>query len=168
MFNLRFFPQRWDSNDNAVDAGEAFTFEVTTKYEALKATGELGEDENMSSWEWIDMFEKWYFEAVEAGQIDEVWDGPFDIEAYPYSDAPDFPEVGGARVAKTTITLTVLHPVDEPIANLADALARLGQETVAGQESAPRTVRVLDENVQAALAGVNAAPNFFDNLLARP
>lgn len=84
------------------------------------------------------------------------WTGPFSIHLR-------FVE---PTISKTTITFTVLHRTDEPIEDLAEALARSFDGHAVGLETASATITVPDEQVPAELVALGNDGEFFDHDLS--
>lgn len=66
-------------------------------------------------------------------------------------------------ISQTTITFTVLHRTDEPIADLHEALARSYDGHAVGAETNCVTIPIKDDKVEALLVSLGNDGLFFND-----
>jgi hypothetical protein len=73
----------------------------------------------------------------------------------------------GTIIAETTITFTILHPSDEPVSSIEEALMRSMSGNAVGLETAIVTRNVADSDVEERLLALGSEETFFDLELGR-
>lgn len=165
---VEFTPQRW-VNDYAVSAGPTFTFEVTTALAELHRDNPTLAQEVEEAYGWHDLFDNFYEDALESGQIDERWDGPYEMRLIEADDSDVYGEVTYPElpttpvIVKTTFTFEVLHRADLTFEDILHALEEADTGHAVGSVTQTVRVGIRNENVPGELAALGNDGSFFDD-----